>query len=287
MKISMYTFLFEIDSKFYAYNTLSNALIEIAEDTYKILLVNKNRHTPLQEKDLGCDELYQTLIENHMITENDRDEFLLYKSIILAGRSINILNLTIAPTMDCNYSCSYCFENCKRSVYMTEEVISSIIKFLKNNETTKNVHVTWFGGEPLMGINQIRSLYSQMIQLSDKRYSFSMITNGFLMSLNIIEFLKEMKLRHIQITLDGLKENHNKVKYTSNCADTFTRTIKNIDLLVSSAPDIRVDIRVNMNKENADEFAELYAFITERYKTNPQIGIYPAFVTASSSRINA
>ena len=46
MKISMYTFLFEIDSKFYAYNTLSNALIEIAEDTYKILLVNKNRHTP-------------------------------------------------------------------------------------------------------------------------------------------------------------------------------------------------------------------------------------------------
>ena len=44
MKISMYTFLFEIDSKFYAYNTLSNALIEIAEDTYKILLVNKNRH---------------------------------------------------------------------------------------------------------------------------------------------------------------------------------------------------------------------------------------------------
>lgn len=37
----MYTFLFEIDSKFYAYNTLSNALIEIAEDTYKILLVTR------------------------------------------------------------------------------------------------------------------------------------------------------------------------------------------------------------------------------------------------------
>ena len=53
MKISMYTFLFEIDSKFYAYNTLSNALIEIAEDTYKILLVNKNRHTPLQGKRLS------------------------------------------------------------------------------------------------------------------------------------------------------------------------------------------------------------------------------------------
>ena len=29
----MYTFLFEIDSKFYAYNKLTNALIEKAEDT--------------------------------------------------------------------------------------------------------------------------------------------------------------------------------------------------------------------------------------------------------------
>lgn len=163
MKISMYTFLFEIDSKFYAYNTLSNALIEIAEDTYKILLVNKNRHTPLQEKDLGCDELYQTLKENHMITENDRDEFLLYKSIILAGRSINILNLTIAPTMDCNYSCSYCFENCKRNIYMTEKVISSIIKFIEQYENIKNIHVVWFGGEPLLGIKQIESLYRKMI----------------------------------------------------------------------------------------------------------------------------
>ena len=226
MKISMYTFLFEIDSKFYAYNTLSNALIEIAEDTYKILLVNKNRHTPLQEKDLGCDELYQTLKENHMITENDRDEFLLYKSIILAGRSINILNLTIAPTMDCNYSCSYCFENCKRNIYMTEKVISSIIKFIEQYENIKNIHVVWFGGEPLLGIKQIESLYRKMILIPDKNYSFSIISNGFLISPDIIKLFKEMKLQHIQITLDGLK----------------------------------------------------------RYKSNPLIGIYPAFITSTSSK---
>ena len=284
MKISMYTFLFEIDSKFYAYNTLSNALIEIAEDTYKILLVNKNRHTPLQEKDLGCDELYQTLKENHMITENDRDEFLLYKSIILAGRSINILNLTIAPTMDCNYSCSYCFENCKRNIYMTEKVISSIIKFIEQYENIKNIHVVWFGGEPLLGIKQIESLYRKMILIPDKNYSFSIISNGFLISPDIIKLFKEMKSQHIQITLDGLKETHNKIKFTKNENDTFSRTIKNIDLLASSAPEIRISIRVNMNKENSSEFITLYSFILQRYKSNPLIGIYPAFITSTSSK---
>lgn len=35
MKISKYTFLFDIENKeFFTYNTLSNALIEIDEETY-------------------------------------------------------------------------------------------------------------------------------------------------------------------------------------------------------------------------------------------------------------
>ena len=72
MKISLHTFLFEIDSKFYAYNTLFNALIEIAEDTYKILLVNKNRHTPYKRKTWDVMNLIKTFERNHMITENDR-----------------------------------------------------------------------------------------------------------------------------------------------------------------------------------------------------------------------
>lgn len=117
-----------------------------------------------------------------------------------------------------------------------------------------------------MGINKIKLLYSKMIQIPDKTYSFSMITNGFLITMDIIDFLKEMKLQHLQITLDGLKESHNKVKFTKTCNDTFTKTIENIDLLAASAPQIKVVIRVNMNKENDTEFAELYKFITERYK---------------------
>lgn len=283
MKISIYTFLFKIDDRFYIYNSLSNALIEIEKNIFTILLTHKKEHSLLNKEDLNCDELYQILKEKHIITENDQDEFLFYKSIIQEGRSQNIMSLTIAPTMDCNYSCSYCFEECKHNVYMSKNVINSIIFFLEKCKDIKNIHITWFGGEPLMGINKIKLLYSKMIQIPDKTYSFSMITNGFLITMDIIDFLKEMKLQHLQITLDGLKESHNKVKFTKTCNDTFTKTIENIDLLAASAPQIKVVIRVNMNKENDTEFAELYKFITERYKKNPQIGIYPAFVTASSS----
>ena len=51
---------------------------------------------------------------------------------------------------------------------MTEKVISSIIKFIEQYENIKNIHVVWFGGEPLLGIKQIESLYRKMILIPDK-----------------------------------------------------------------------------------------------------------------------
>ena len=46
MKISKYTFLFDIDGKeFYIYSTLSNALVEIDEASYVILKNTKKKIT--------------------------------------------------------------------------------------------------------------------------------------------------------------------------------------------------------------------------------------------------
>lgn len=48
MKISKYTFFFDIENTdFYAYNTLSNALIEIDQESYNIL------HNRIQDEDLS------------------------------------------------------------------------------------------------------------------------------------------------------------------------------------------------------------------------------------------
>ena len=44
---------------------------------------------------------------------------------------------------------------------------------------------------------------------------------GSLISPDIINF-KEMKLQHIQITLDGLKEDLHKIKFAENENDTFS-----------------------------------------------------------------
>ena len=93
-----------------------------------------------------------------------------------------------------------------------------------------------------------------------------------------------MKLQHIQNYARWIKRDSQQDKIHKKWKRYFSRTIKNIDLLASSAPEIRISIRVNMNKENSSEFITLYSFILQRYKSNPLIGIYPAFITSTSSK---
>ena len=87
MKVSNYSFLFSTENyEFYIYNTLSNALIEIDNDTYNILLKARQNKSEVSEQMLDSD-LYNTLCQKKFITNNEQDDFLLYKSIVLKQRA--------------------------------------------------------------------------------------------------------------------------------------------------------------------------------------------------------
>lgn len=86
-----------------------------------------------------------------------------------------------------------------------------------------------------------------------------------------------MKVSQMQITLDGMKESHNKIKFTTGCDDTFSKVLNNIDLATSIAPEIHIVIRTNLTKTNAHEYEELQNLIYDRYK-GKNVAIAPAFV---------
>ena len=77
------------------------------------------------------ESLFIDLKKDYFVTYNDEDDFLIYKSIIHSLRFQNSsMHLTLVPTMDCCFSCSYCFEKNKSKTHMSESVIDSIILFL-------------------------------------------------------------------------------------------------------------------------------------------------------------
>ncbi|NDW18129.1 SPASM domain-containing protein [Dysgonomonas sp. 216] len=276
MKISKYTFFFSDNDNYYIYNTLSNSLLRIDEESYDILSHYKKAKSEIQ-KDKIDSELFEILKNKYFITENDKDEFLLYKSIIEGQRAQNeTMHLTIAPTMDCNFNCHYCFEKKEKS-YISSEVIDSLTKYISLNKELKNIHITWFGGEPLMAMEQIKEFYSKFKLVWDKKCMSNIITTAYHITPQVIEDLKSVDISSIQITLDGNKNSHNKIKYTDDCNDVFSQIISNIDLITKTASEIDVSIRVNLTKENMDDYESLYSFLTKRYK-GKNLVVSPAFV---------
>ena len=81
----------------------------------------------------------------------------------------------------------------------------------------------------------------------------------------------------MQITLDGLRDTHNKIKFTEDCDDAFTKVLNNIDKTCEMFPEIHIVIRTNLTKTNAHEYHELQKLIQTRF-TGKNVSIVPAFV---------
>lgn len=278
MKVSRYTFLFSINEiNYFVYNTLSNALIEIDKEVYTDL---KENETSTKISNISFnDEICNILFENGILTENDEDDFIRYKAIIKKIRDQNnYIHLTLAPTMNCCFNCFYCFEKYKNKKHMTSATIDAIIKYIIAQKNIKTIKLTWFGGEPLMAIKEIAEFYGKINKVWLRSIDSNIITSGYHINKNVIEILKENEINSVQITIDGIKETHNQIKYLPDCEDVFGKVWNNIKLLHDLAPNINVIIRVNLTKSNAHEYEQLLELFRKTFKNTNNITIVPSFV---------
>jgi uncharacterized protein len=237
----------------------------------------KNK-SEISEKNIDK-ELFAELKKWLMLCDNYKDEFLIIKSQLISIRnSDKNIHFTIAPTMDCCFSCFYCFEKGNhRKKYITEEVMDSIIKNIENRKELQSINITWFGGEPLMAIDKMREFHKKFRDVWKGAFTSRIITTAHHITTEVIDILKEIEVTSMQITLDGAEETHNSIKFTKNCNNAFQKVISNIDLLTEKYPELIIDIRVNTTPKNAAEYVDLHNFIQKRYSGKP-ISMYPGFV---------
>ena len=187
------------------------------------------------------------------------------------------MHLTIAPTMECNFKCFYCFETEKPKGKMSIETMDSIIKYILSSKQLEKLYLTWFGGEPLMALDEMTAFYNKLSRVYHKKFASNIITTGYYLDRHAIAVLRKINVNSVQITLDGNRENHNKIKRTPECPDVFNKVLENIDILTSSAPEIDVSFRINLTKQNLGDFHELFIYLEQRYK-GKRVVIAPAFV---------
>lgn len=257
MKISNYSFLFEHESECFIYNSLSKSFLQIDKDSFDILISKKDTGDEVNKEDIDK-ELYDELKKRLMICQNHKDEFLVFKSILMDVRnSDKRISFTIAPTMDCCFNCFYCFEKGNhKKTYITDEVIDSLIKNIQNCKELEEVHITWFGGEPLLNFRRIESLTGKILGLGIN-YSANIVTNGYLLDENKISKFEDLHINSIQLTIDGLKKEHDRRRPHISGKSSFDRIMKNLDIFFSKNRNIRMNIRVNIDKNNEEQYYPL------------------------------
>lgn len=275
MIYSRYNFLWRNERFGYMiYNSLTNCFAHIEKVIFEMLSSIK----PGEEINLaGIDkETLDTMIASKILVESDDDELLGLKLKKYSYRfNQRFLSLTIAPTLDCNFKCTYCFEDPREKTYMSIATETKLIDFVKKFNNLDFIHVSWYGGEPLMAKKTIQRLTKSFIDLGFN-YSASITTNGYLLNKKLIDQLESLKINDIQITIDGPEEIHN-TRRPHKTGGSFSTIIDNLRYLSGYKKDkkIVVKVRVNIDDTNEQYYADIYNYIRTIDKT---IYVYPGFV---------
>jgi uncharacterized protein len=131
-----------------------------------------------------------------------------------ANRGRRLFNALVVLNLDCNLACSYCYEdNFRGTFYMTRETADLLVETVLRDQIGQadRVHLTFYGGEPLLSTDLIRDISLRIGSAAAEKgtkFSFSMITNGTLLTRSLVQELQPLGLIGAKFTLDGPRETH-------------------------------------------------------------------------------
>jgi uncharacterized protein len=266
------------DKDILLYNTWTSALGKLNHNIYE----NYYLKDIINDNDvLESDKIHILLMkDNGFLVDAEEDEI---KKVQFGHRinryTHNLLGLTIAPTLDCNMACKYCFEDKSNDkVYMTDETQEALISFVEDyfkRYKPLDFNCTWYGGEPLLALDIIEKLSSSFIELSAKYevcYSSSIITNGVELDEKAVMVLRDQaQVQFVQITIDGVEEIHNERRILKSGDDNFSKIIANIQRAML---DFDIAIRVNIDSENYENMDELIKYFENKCSFNKNVTYY-------------
>jgi len=177
----------------------------------------------------------------------------------------------------CNLNCTYCFEGLKPKRLMPLELaqmtVERLIKEWSGDE--KAISIFLFGGEPLLNWPVLRRTveYAEEIaQESGKQVSFSITTNGTLLNIERVRFLRDHQIS-VMLSMDGLPDAHNRHRRMVKDRPSFSLVWKGFQLLQEYYKTF--DVRMTVMPDTAPLLFDSVIFLSEHGVSS--LVIVPAF----------
>ena len=274
MKWSKYNILSKSDKYGHLlFNTMSMVFLQINDEDLPAWLELKSN--PDKVADISNGDF---LLKSRIIVKDDDEDLNVYLTDVLKNRyNSSDVALTILSTRGCNFGCIYCYEQERPMINMSEDTEKAVIQFIKSNPNLKRLSVVWYGGEPLINFPSIQRLSEAFIGMGIE-YSAKMVCNGYLLTEDIANEIERLKIRNIQITLDGTADIHDKRRPLLGGQPTYEKIMCNLKYLLSVNHSVTIDIRSNIDRRNMDEYHKFYEAFRKEIPDS-RVTLYPGFVS--------
>ncbi|NLL86860.1 MAG: thioether cross-link-forming SCIFF peptide maturase [Syntrophomonadaceae bacterium] len=201
----------------------------------KLALEQTLRFYPQEEVFDALNEFISLQSQGALFTQPDLPEF------DLSSMKLKAICLNVAHA--CNMNCGYCFAAQGNfglpASLMSLDTAKQAMEFLvENSGSIKNLEVDFFGGEPLLVFSMLRDLVSfcrEREKEVDKRFNFTLTTNGLLLEDEVIDWVIANDISVI-LSLDGRKVVNDKHRLLNNGEGSYDLIVPKIKKMVARQP---------------------------------------------------
>ena len=276
MQSSMFNLRVPLESRgdVFLMNTLTDARLVVSSDV-TALLDRIAQHGSGAIDTLNNEErdALALLTENGFLVEDraaDRRALDSYFSEVKNDSSE--LHVTLLTTLQCNFACDYCFQGDHgdyntHADKMSLETATRVAEWFErelDRVRPERFVLTFFGGEPLLNLPVMYMLAERASKAGKARgvdVVLNIITNGLLLTADVVDRMLPFGLNGVKITLDGDKDTHNRMRPLRGGQGTFDRIVENIRQVAGKC---RVAIGGNFDESSVGSYPALLQYLKEQ-----------------------
>ncbi|NLL93985.1 MAG: thioether cross-link-forming SCIFF peptide maturase [Clostridiales bacterium] len=214
------------------------------------------------ESNYSREELEEAIAETNQLANNEvlftEDIYEKYITDFKSRKTV-VKAMCLHIAHDCNLACKYCFaeegEYHGRRALMSYEVGKKALDFLISNSGNRvNLEVDFFGGEPLMNWDVVKQLveYGRSMETKlNKKFRFTLTTNGVLLNDEIMEFCNK-EMANVVLSLDGRQEINDANRPFRNGRGSYELIVPKFQKFAESRGDKSYYVRGTFTRQNLD-----------------------------------
>jgi uncharacterized protein len=177
------------------------------------------------------------------------------------------LDVSIILGLDCNFACTYCYEGSMKGKHtMSDDTADQLIAYSKSRFTPdkKKLTLDFYGGEPLLYTKRIKYIAKRLkpyVEEQGGTFRFSLVTNGSLLTPEIVNELLPLGLKAAKVTVDGPAAVHDQYRPFVSGKGSFAIIMRNVQACCDM---VRIGLGGNFTRDNYKKMVPLLDYLEEQ-----------------------